>query len=64
MKLARLSAVALSIAGLLFVAQLGAQSLPAAAPESVGMSAQRLGRISETFKREVGDRRCFQQREK
>lgn len=53
MKLARSSTVALSIATLLSVAQPWAQGLPAAAPESMGMSAQKLGRISETFKREV-----------
>ena len=32
----------------------GAQGLPSAAPESVGMSGQRLARIGDAFKKEVG----------
>jgi CubicO group peptidase (beta-lactamase class C family) len=53
MKVIRYLAAMTPFLGLLLAVPLWAQGLPAASPESVGMSAQRLARISETFKREV-----------
>ena len=35
----------------------GAQALPKAAPESVGMSTERLGRLTSTLQKEVADKR-------
>jgi len=52
-KLKLTTIVAWSIAALCWTALLAAQGLPAAPPESVGMSAQRLARISEAFKPEI-----------
>ncbi len=53
MKVKRIAIAGFLVGALCWVALLAAQGLPAAAPESVGMSAQRLGRIGEIFKREV-----------
>ena len=53
MKLERSAAVLVSIAALCWAAGVWAQGLPAAAPETVGMSAQRLAQISAVFKREI-----------
>ena len=53
MKFHRSAAVLAGIAVLICVAGVRAQSLQAAAPETVGMSAQRLGQISAVLKREI-----------
>ena len=53
MKLERCVTLLLGIAVLIWVAGVRAQGLPAAAPETVGMSAQRLGQISAVLKREI-----------
>ena len=53
MRRKRLASVSVSIVVLWSAAVVWAQGLPAAPPESVGMSAQRLGRISEALKQEV-----------
>ncbi len=45
--------VAFAITTLCWAAILGAQGLPIAAPELVGMSGQRLSRIGEAFKQEI-----------
>jgi len=50
---AALSAAILSVAALLTFAAAWAQGLPAASAESVGMSAQKLGRIAENFRKEI-----------
>ena len=47
-------AAAISIA---WVGAAGAQPLPKAAPESVGMSAERLGRLTSVLQKEVADKR-------
>jgi len=52
-KLERCVTLLLGIAVLIWVAGVRAQGLPAAAPETVGMSAQRLGQISAVLKREI-----------
>jgi len=52
-KLERCATLLLGIAVLIWVAGVQAQGLPAAAPETVGMSAQRLGQISAVLKREI-----------
>jgi CubicO group peptidase (beta-lactamase class C family) len=52
MKLKRIATLAFAVASASAL-QLLAQGLPAASPESVGMSAQRLGRISEAFRQEI-----------
>ena len=49
----RLAAIALFSIGFVSAAVVWAQGLPAVAPESVGMSAQRLARIAEAFKKEI-----------
>ncbi len=48
-----LAATILCVATLLSLAPTGAQGLPAAPAESVGMSAQKLGRIAEVFRKEI-----------
>ncbi len=53
MRTKRFASVAVSIVVLGSAAVVWAQGLPTAPPESVGMSAQRLGRISEALKQEV-----------
>lgn len=53
MRLKRILTLAVSVTALGSAAVLWAQGLPTATPESVGLSAQRLARIGETFKREV-----------
>jgi CubicO group peptidase (beta-lactamase class C family) len=45
--------IAFFIAGLTAAALASAQALPTASPESVGMSAPRLARITEAFKQEI-----------
>jgi CubicO group peptidase (beta-lactamase class C family) len=52
-KLERSATVLIGIAVLMWAAGVRAQGLPAAAPETVGMSAQRLGQISAVLKREI-----------
>ena len=49
----RTAVVLVSIIALWTAAAAWAQGLPAAAPESVGMSTQRLARIGESFKKEI-----------
>jgi len=49
----RCAGVAVFVAALLSTAIVWAQDLPKAKPESVGMSTQRLGRISEVLKQEI-----------
>jgi CubicO group peptidase (beta-lactamase class C family) len=49
----RSAAVVVAIAVLAWAVRAQAQGLPAAAPETVGMSAQRLGQISAVLKREI-----------
>ena len=49
----RIAVALVSIIALWTAAAAWAQGLPAAAPESVGMSAQRLARIGEAFKKEI-----------
>ena len=53
MKIKHTATVALFATAFCWAVLLGAQGLPKAAPEAVGMSGQRLGRIGELFKREV-----------
>jgi CubicO group peptidase (beta-lactamase class C family) len=53
MKVKRIVVAGFFVGALCWTALLAAQGLPAASPESVGMSAQRLGRIGDIFKREV-----------
>ncbi len=53
MRLHRITTAAFAIAALCSSAVVWAQGLPIAAPELVGMSGQRLGRIGDTFKQEV-----------
>ncbi len=53
MKAQRIAFGPLFSAALLTAAGSWAQSLPSAAPESVGMSAQRLGRIGDAFRKEI-----------
>jgi hypothetical protein len=52
-KVKRIAIVGFLVSALCWVALLAAQGLPAASPESVGMSAQRLSHISVAFKQEV-----------
>jgi CubicO group peptidase (beta-lactamase class C family) len=54
MRLQTISSIALVITGLCCSAISCAQGLPLAAPELVGMSTQRLNRIGEAFKQEIG----------
>ncbi len=49
----RIATLAFAVTAVCSAALLQAQALPGASPESVGMSAQRLGRISEAFKQEI-----------
>jgi len=49
----RIAVALVSIAALWAAAAALAQGLPSAAPESVGMSAQRLARIGDAFKKEI-----------
>lgn len=49
----RIATLAFAVMTVCSAALLQAQGLPSASPESVGMSAQRLGRISEAFKQEI-----------
>jgi CubicO group peptidase (beta-lactamase class C family) len=49
----RIAVVAFAAAAAFSWGGLQAQGLPVASPESVGMSAQRLGRISEAFRQEI-----------
>ena len=49
----RLAAIALFSIGFVSAAVAWAQGLPAATPESVGMSAQRLARIGDAFRKEI-----------
>ena len=49
----RIAVALVSIIALWTAAAAWAQGLPSAAPESVGMSAQRLARIGEAFKKEI-----------
>ncbi len=53
MKLKPIAIIAFAVTASCAAAQMQAQGLPAASPGSVGMSAQRLGRISEAFKQEI-----------
>lgn len=53
MRLRLFATVALSVTAFCSAALLWAQGLPPASAESVGMSAQRLGRIGEFFRQEV-----------
>lgn len=53
MRLQHSAAIVLGVTTLCSATALWAQGLPAAPPESVGMSAQRLGRIGEVFKQEI-----------
>lgn len=55
MKLVRCAAVSVGFIGLLWALAGRAQGLPAAAPEAVGMSAQRLGEIAAVLKREIDE---------
>jgi CubicO group peptidase (beta-lactamase class C family) len=48
-----IATLAFTVTTVCSAALLQAQALPSASPESVGMSAQRLGRISEAFKQEI-----------
>jgi CubicO group peptidase (beta-lactamase class C family) len=49
----RIATLVFAITAVFPVALLQAQGLPAAPPDSVGMSAQKLGRISEAFKQQI-----------
>jgi CubicO group peptidase (beta-lactamase class C family) len=51
--LKRIATLAFALTAVCSAAVLSAQGLPTATPESVGMSAQRLARISEVFKQEI-----------
>ena len=53
MNLNRVAAVIFAVTTVFQAAHLQAQALPAAPPESVGMSAQKLGHISEAFKQHI-----------
>ena len=53
MRLKRIAALAFAFTTICSAALLQAQGLPTAPPESVGMSAQRLSRISEAFKEQI-----------
>ncbi len=53
MRLRGIAILAFAVTTLCWVAILGAQGLPIAAPELVGMSGQRLSRIGEAFKQEI-----------
>ncbi len=53
MRIKRYAGIAVFIVALLATAIVWAQDLPRARPESVGMSTQRLGRITEVLKEEV-----------
>ncbi len=53
MKPKRIATLAFAVTTVCSAALLHAQGLPSASPESVGMSAQRLGRISEAFRQEI-----------
>ena len=53
MTLKRIATLAFAVTTVCSAALLQAQGLPTASPESVGMSAQRLGRISEVFQQEI-----------
>jgi len=53
MKLRPIATIAFALTTLCSAAILGAQGLPIAAPELVGMSGQKLGRIGEVFKQEI-----------
>ena len=53
MTLSRIASLAFAVASVCSAAVLGAQGLPATSPESVGMSTQRLGRISAAFKQQI-----------
>jgi CubicO group peptidase (beta-lactamase class C family) len=50
----RIAILAFAVTTVCSAALLHAQGLSTASPESVGMSAQRLGHISEAFKQEIG----------
>jgi CubicO group peptidase (beta-lactamase class C family) len=49
----RVTTLVMTVTVLGWATGLAAEGLPAAAPETVGMSAQRLGQISAVFKREI-----------
>jgi CubicO group peptidase (beta-lactamase class C family) len=49
----RIATLAFAVTTVCSAALLQAQPLPSASPESVGMSAQRLGRVSEAFRQEI-----------
>jgi len=53
MNLKRIAIIAFAVTAACPSAVLHAQGLPTASPESVGMSAQHLGRISEAFQQEI-----------
>ena len=53
MRTNRVAVVLVSIIALWTAAAAWAQGLPAAPPESVGMSAQRLARIGDAFRKEI-----------
>jgi CubicO group peptidase (beta-lactamase class C family) len=53
MRLKRIATLIVAVTAVFSAALLQAQGLPSASPESVGMSAQRLGRISDAFKQHV-----------
>ncbi len=55
MRANRIAAVLISIIALWTAAAAWAQGLPAAAPESVGMSAQKLAHIGDAFKKEIDE---------
>ncbi len=49
----RIATLAIAMTAICSAAVVQAQALPTAQPESVGMSAQRLGRISEVFRQQI-----------
>ena len=53
MRLKFMAAVVVCVAAVCSAAALWAQGLPPASPESVGMSAQKLGRVGDIFRQEV-----------
>lgn len=53
----RVSPILLALSGLLLVAPLGAEGLPRTAPEDVGMSSERLGRLTEVLQSYVDEGR-------
>ena len=53
MRLKRIATLAFAVTTIFSAAVVQAQALPSAPPESVGMSTQRLGRISEVFRQQI-----------